>query len=63
MLMTADGSDDDKIQVQGLTGPYTFKDADGGSDGGEVEVEEEEGEGRTWTRRRRRARRRHTAAI
>ena len=45
MLMTADGSDDDKIQVQGLTGPYTFKDADGGSDGGESEVEEEEGEG------------------
>ena len=35
MLMTADNSDDDKIQMQGLTQPYTFKDADGGAEGGE----------------------------
>ena len=55
MLMTIDGSDDDQIQVQGLTEPYTFLDADGGSDGGEsvadedededADVDEEEGEG------------------
>ena len=44
MLMTADGSDDDKIRIQGLTEPYTFKDADGGSDGGESEADEEEEE-------------------
>ena len=44
MLMTADNSDDDKIQVQGLTERYTFKDADGGSDGGESEVDDEEEE-------------------
>ena len=44
MLMTADGSDDDKIQVQGLTQSYTFKDADGGADGGESDDEVDEGE-------------------
>ena len=44
MLMTADNSDDDKIQVQGLTVRYTFKDADGGSDGGESEASEDEDE-------------------
>ena len=26
---------EDRLQVQGLTVPYTFPDADGGSDGGE----------------------------
>ena len=43
MLITADGSDDDKIKVQGLTG-YTFSDADGGSEGEESVIEEDEDE-------------------
>ena len=43
MLITADGSDDDKIKVQGLTG-YTFTDADGGSEGEESVVDEGEDE-------------------
>ena len=41
MLMTIDGSDDDAIRVQGLSGQYAFTDADGGDAGGESEVEEE----------------------
>eukprot|EP00966_Prymnesium_polylepis_P185467 4299018-Prymnesium_polylepis.1 len=45
MLMTAGGSDDDKIKVQGLTGPCTFNDADGGSEGAESEVEQDDEEG------------------
>ena len=44
MLMTADGSEDDQIKVQGLTEPYTFTDADGGSEGAESEVEEDKEE-------------------
>eukprot|EP00966_Prymnesium_polylepis_P238079 5505671-Prymnesium_polylepis.3 len=74
MLMTIDGSGDDKIRVQRLTEPYTFADVDGGSEGAESEVEEEPGEhddveaeadGKTrmtsTTTRRRRARRRREA--
>ena len=44
MLMTADGSEDDQIKVQGLTEAYTFTDADGGSEGAESEVEEDKEE-------------------
>ena len=29
--------------IQGLTGSYSFKDDDGGSDGGESEVDEDQG--------------------
>ena len=39
MLMTADGSDDDCIRMQGLAGPYTFTDSDGGEQGAESEAE------------------------
>jgi len=44
MLITIDGSGDDAIHVQGLTGPYSFTNADGGAEGAESEVEEEPGE-------------------
>ena len=44
LLMTIDGSGDDKIKPQGLSEAYTFTDADGGPAGGESEPEEEEGE-------------------
>lgn len=42
--MTADGSDDDRIRMQGLAGPYTFTDADGGEEGAESEAEADEEE-------------------
>jgi hypothetical protein len=41
MLMTIDSSGDEAIRIQGLTEPYSFTDADGGSEGGESEVEED----------------------
>jgi hypothetical protein len=44
MLMTADGSEDDRIHVQGFTEQYSFTDADGGSEGAESEVELDEEE-------------------
>ena len=42
--MTADGSGDEQIQVQGLTEPYKFTDADVGSEGAESEADEDEAE-------------------
>ena len=42
LLMTIDGSDDDKIKVQGLNEPYTFTDADGGSEGDASEVDQDD---------------------
>ena len=41
LLMTIDGSHDDKIKPQGL-GEYAFEDADGGPTGGESDADEEE---------------------
>ena len=41
LLMTIDGSHDDKIKPQGL-GEYAFDDADGGPTGGESDADEEE---------------------
>ena len=44
MLMTADGSGDEQIRVQGLNERYTFTDADGGAEGAESEADEDEAE-------------------
>jgi hypothetical protein len=44
LLMTIDGSNDDKIKPQGLGETYSFTDAEGGSAGGESEPDQEEEE-------------------
>lgn len=42
LLMTIDGSNDNKIKPQGLGEAYTFSDADGGEAGNESDIDEEE---------------------